>query len=175
MPSKQADACRPMVGAVLGTFFAVRLVAAMPSALTPAQLLDICGSSTLSQAAAKGDQLGWQRMSDAQLEEWRTNFMSYNRGSVQVLAWRRGQQGDEASLSFWIAQGPHTHRACSYSTDNPVGLLDALSERFGTPTNLDSYGFGTSASWKRGKTEVSFSRVGSSTVVTIKDFDAREN
>jgi hypothetical protein len=156
-----------VIGVILNTFFAVGLAAGMPSALTSSQLFDICASSTLSEAAPKGDQLGWPRMSDAQLEDWRSKFIHHNGGSVQVLGWRRGQRDGDDSLSFWIAEGPNGHRACSYSTGDPGGLLDALSERFGTPTSLDKHDFGTTAYWKRGAIQASFSQVGSSAVVNI--------
>lgn len=159
-----------IAAAALGTVLAAGRVAAMP-ALTTAQLFDVCGSSTISEAAAKGDRLGWRRMSDAQLEEWRSSFIACNGGSVQVLAWRRGEKDGDDSLSFWIARGPNGHRACSYSTASPDGLLDALSERLGAPETLDKYDFGATAYWKRDAAEIYFSQVGSRAGVTMSDND----
>jgi hypothetical protein len=159
-----------LAAAALGMIFATGSVAAMP-ALTAAQLFDVCGSSTISEAAAKGDSLGWPRMTDAQLEEWRSSFVAYNGGSVQVLAWRRGEKDGDDSLSFWIARGPNGHRACSYSTASPAGLLDALSEHFGAPDTLDKYEFGATATWKRDTAEIYFSQVGSRAGVTISGGD----
>lgn len=157
-----------LIGAVLGTAFGTGSAMAAP-ALTPAQIFDICSSSTISEGATKGDRLGWQRRSDARLEEWRRGFVAYNGGSVEVLAWQRGEKDGDDSLSFWIARGPNEHRACSYSTSNPAGLLDALSEHFGAPNALDKYDFGTTAYWKRGVTQVTFSQVGSNASVNIAD------
>ncbi len=156
--------------AVLGILLAAGPAAAMP-ALTAAQLFDVCGSSTIPEAAARGDRLGWQRMTDAQLEDWRSSFVAYNGGSVQVLAWRRGEKDGDDTLSFWIARGPNGHRACSYSTGSPDGFLDALSERLGAPDTLDKHDFGTTAYWKRDAAEISFSQVGSRVSVTISGDD----
>jgi hypothetical protein len=50
---------------------------------------------------------------------------------------------------------------------HPAGLLDDLSERFGTPSNFEKHDFGTTASWKLGVTEISFSQVGQIAVLSI--------
>ncbi|GEC35922.1 hypothetical protein N181_31890 [Sinorhizobium fredii USDA 205] len=139
----------------------------MPPTFTVAQLLDICGSSTVSEATTKGDALGWERMNDEQVEEWRAGFLAHNGGSVDLVGWRRGEKEGDGMLSFWIAKGPNGHKACSYSVTNPAGLLDALTQRFGPPSSLDKMDFGSVAYWKHSATEVSFSQVGSSTGVTI--------
>jgi hypothetical protein len=153
-------------GLCLSAVLAARMVDATPAALTAAQLHYICESETILEAEARGGQLGWLRTPDAQLEEWRRGFVAFNGGTVQVLGWRRDGSGRD-SLSFWVAQGPSRHRACYYATANPEGLLDALSERFGTPATLERQDAMTTASWVIGRTEVSFARVGSSAVVNI--------
>jgi hypothetical protein len=156
-----------VTGIVINVLFAARLATGTPSTLTPAQLFDFCESQTIAEAEAKGGQLGWRRMADVEIEEWRTGFISYNGGSVEALGWRRGDKNGSDSLSYWVARGADRHRVCAYSVANPEGLLDNLSERFGAPANLDKFEFGTSASWKLGQLEVSFSQVGSSALLYI--------
>jgi hypothetical protein len=156
-----------MTGIFFNVLFAVGSAPGMSPALPTTQLFDFCDSRTIAEAEAKGSLLGWQRMADGELEEWRTGFLSYNGGSVAALGWRRGGKNGDDSLSFWVARGPHKHRACAYSAANPAKLLDGLLERFGAPATLDKYDFGTTALWKLGQMEVSFSQVGSSTVLYI--------
>jgi hypothetical protein len=160
-----------VVGVAINMFLVAGLAVAMPPALTIDQLLDICRSLTVLEAAAKGDRLGWPRMTGARVEEWRAGFLSYNGGAVQVLSWQREAKDVADAVSFWTAQGPNGHRACSYSTANSAGLLDALSARFGTPASLERYDFGAVASWSLGRAEVSFSQVGSNAVVNIRDHE----
>jgi hypothetical protein len=161
-----------MTGAVLNVLFAIGSAAAMPPTLTLPQLLDFCDSQTIASAEAKGDQLGWRRMTDADLKDWRTGFIAYNGGSVEVSGWRRGDKASDDSLSFWVARGPNEHRACAYTVTDPARLFDDLSERFGTPTSLDKREFGTTAVWKRGSSaEISFSQVGSSAVLYVAHSD----
>ena len=155
--------------AVLFGAFGVAPAATAPSTLTMAQLFDICGSSTVGAAAAKGDGLGWRRASHAQLEGWRSAFVAYLGGSVEIVGWRLGD-GDD-SLSFWMAQGPNAHKACAYSTGDPARLLDALKGRLGAPANLVRYEFGATASWSVDGIEVQFSEVGSKASVTISPAD----
>jgi hypothetical protein len=161
-----------MTGVIFNVLFAAAgLADGMPSELTSTQLFDFCASQTIAEAERKGGQLGWRRMANAELEEWRASFASYNGGSVEVLGWRRGGKNGDDSLSFWVARGPNEHRACSYSAANPTSLLDDLSERFGTPVNLDRHEFGTTALWRLGPMEVSFSKAGSSAVLYIANHD----
>jgi hypothetical protein len=148
-----------LTGVAFSVLFAVDAAAVTPSMLTFVQLVDFCTSKTLAEAEAKGDQLGWRRLTPAELENWRH--------TVEVSGWRRGDKDGGGSLSFWVARGPSQHRACAYSVTNPAGLLDDLSERFGTPSNLEKHDFGTTASWKLGVTEISFSQVGQSAVLYI--------
>ena len=102
---------KAMTGVVLNVLFAVASAAAMPATLTLQQLLDFCDSQTIASAEAKGDQFGWHRMTDADLKDWRTGFIAYNGGSVEVSGWRRGDKASDDSLSFWVARGPNGHRA----------------------------------------------------------------
>jgi hypothetical protein len=98
-------------------------------------------------------------------------FIAYNGGTVEVSGWQRGDNISDDSLSFWIARGPNGHRACSLTVTNPAKLLDDLSERFGAPTSLDKRELGTTAVWKRGSTEISFSQVGSNAVLYVAHSD----
>jgi len=110
-------------------------------------------------------------MTAAELEDWRMGFVAYTGGSVEISGWRREDNDGGESLSFWVTRGPSRHRACAYTATNPARLLDDLSERFGTPNNLEKYDFGTTASWKLGATEISFSRVGQIAVFYVVHSD----
>lgn len=160
-----------MTGAVLSVLLAVQPAAATPPLPTLTQLFDFCGSQTMTEAEAKADQFGWRRMADADLHDWRAGFIAYNGGTVEVSGWRRGDNISDNSLSFWIARGPDGHRACLLTVTNPAKLLDDLSERFGAPTSLDKRELGTTAVWKRGSTEISFSQVGSNAVLYVAHSD----
>jgi hypothetical protein len=162
---------KAMTGVVLNALFAVGSAAATPPTLTLPQLLDFCDSQTMASAEAKADQFGWHRMTDADLKDWRTGFIAYNGGSVDVLGWRRGDKAGDDSLSFWVARGPNGHQACAYSVTNPATLFDDLSARFGAPTSLDKRESATTAVWKRGAAEISFSQVGSSAVLYVVHSD----
>ena len=158
-----------VISGICGAFLNIGAASAMPLNMTVDRLLDICEAPTVRAAAAKGDQLGWQDMTDAETEEWRTSFVGYNGGSVQLVGWRREQAGAAESLSFWIAVGPNGHKACTYSTARPAGLLDALSERLGTPDALDKNDAieSISAWWTRDEIAFSFVPVGSSALISI--------
>ena len=145
---------------------AVGATGATPPALTVFQLANLCASSTVAEAAAKGDRLGWQPASDARLKAWRDAFLAYNGGPVHVLGWQRGEE-DEEFLAFWIARGPNGHRACAYTVANPAGVLEALSEYFGSPGSFERYDFGAAAFWRSGRAEISFTQVGSQAAVNI--------
>jgi hypothetical protein len=160
-----------MIGVAFSVLFAIGAAAAAPSTLPFAQLVDFCGSTTIAEAEANGEQLGWRRMTAAELEDWRMGFVAYTGGSVEISGWRREDNDGGESLSFWVARGPSRHRACAYTATNPARLLDDLSERFGTPNNLEKYDFGTTFSWKLGATEISFSRVGQIAVFYVVHSD----
>lgn len=169
--SKDFRMIRIAMAAVLMVLPISEAAVAIPPTPTVAQLLDICLSSTVSEAAAKGSALGWDRMRDQETAAWRRSFLAYNGGSVDVIGWRRGENEGAGLLSFWIAKGANSHRACSYSLAGPSALLDALTEHLGTPDTLDKSGSGATAYWKKGAMEVSFSQFGSSTDVNIAHSD----
>ncbi|NGN40752.1 hypothetical protein G6N74_06720 [Mesorhizobium sp. CGMCC 1.15528] len=140
---------------------------ANPSAITLDQLFSICESRSVSEAVSQGDRLGWQRSSEAQLDDWRQSFVGYNGGSVEVVGWRRGEPERGDSLQFWVAEGPNSHKACYYSASDAAGLLDALSQRIGKPDSLDKNEVVISAHWKTGSTEVYYSQAGAGALVNI--------
>ena len=142
-----------------------------PPALTTGQLFDICKAPSVSEAAARGDRLGWSRSDEAQLDEWRQSFMRYNGGSVDVVGWKRGEAERGDSLSFWVAEGPNGHKACAYSAADASGLLEALSRHLGKPDSLDRTEVVTSAYWKTGSIEVYYSQVGAGALVNISSQD----
>jgi hypothetical protein len=171
--TESAGPLRYLEVSAIGSFFAASLnlgvATAMPADMTVDRLLNICEAPTVQAAMVKGDELGWQRLTDADTEDWRRHFVAYNGGSVDVVGWR-GQKADEAeSLSFWVATGPNGHKACAYSTARPAGFLDALSERLGAPDSLEKNEAieSITAWWKRGAVEYSFVQVGSSAVINI--------
>jgi len=130
-----------------------------PATLTVAQLLDLCASTTVADAASKGDVLGWPRMTDAQTKSWRLSFLHFNGGSVSSVGWKRPQPAGETLLSFWIATGPNAHRACSYTATDATGLLDALTRQLGAPASLNTSEVSTSAHWQHGQREITFVQV----------------
>ena len=132
-------------------------------------LLEVCEAPTVAEATARGDAPGWQRLPDAETEEWRTSFVAYNGGSVDTVSWRREQADGSELLSYWIAVGPNGHRACAYSTKEPAGLLDALSERLGAPDGIEENDTieMVSAWWVRGEREYSFAQSASGAILNI--------
>ncbi|MEH0293418.1 hypothetical protein V6R98_12595 [Agrobacterium sp. CCNWLW71] len=157
------------IGSFCAAFLSFGMATAMPADMTAERLLNICEAPTVQTAMVKGNELGWQRLTDAETEEWRRSFVADDGGSVDVVGWRREEVGRVESLSFWLATGPNGHKACAYSTSRPAGFLDALSERLGAPDNLDKNDAieSTTAWWRRGAVEYSFVQVGSSAVVNI--------
>ncbi|OBZ96440.1 hypothetical protein ADU59_06165 [Pararhizobium polonicum] len=158
-----------VISGICAGFFNIGTATAMPVDMTVDRLLNICEAPTVQAAIVKGDELGWPRLTNAETEEWRTHFVGYNGGSVEVVGWRRDNTDGAEALSFWVAVGPNGHKACAYSARKPAGLLDALSQRLGAPDNLDKEDAieMISASWKRGAVEYSFTQVGSSAVINI--------
>lgn len=154
---------------ICAAFSGIGAATAMPVDMMVDRLLDICEATTVQTAIVRGDELGWQRLTNAETEEWRTHFLAYNGGSVDVVGWRREQAGGADSLSFWVAAGPNGHKACTYSTARPAGLLDALAERLGASDDLDQNDTieSITASWTRGTVEYSLAQVGSSAVINI--------
>lgn len=143
--------------------------AATPADMTVERLIDLCEVSTVQEAMLNGDKLDWQRLSNADIEEWRRGFVGYNGGSVDVVGWRHEREGGAELLSFWIAAGPNGHKACAFTTPRPAGFMDALSERLGAPDNLDKNDAinSVTALWKRGVVDYSFVQVGASAVINI--------
>jgi hypothetical protein len=154
----------------ISLLFATAAAADTSSPLSFAQLIDFCGSDTLAGAEAKADRLGWRRLAEAELKDWRTGFVAHNGGAVEVSGWQQGEEGGDA-LSFWVVRGADQHRACSYTVNRPSRLLDELTERFGPPQNLDKQEFGLTASWKLGAMEISYSQVGNSAVLYVVHSD----
>lgn len=158
-----------VISGICAAFLNIGAATAMPLAMTIDRLLNICNAPTIQAATVSGNELGWQRQTDAEIEEWRTHFVGYNGGSVEVVSWRRDNAGGAESLSFWIAVGPNGHKACAYSTKKPAEFLHALSERLGSPDTLDGDDAMEmiSAYWKRGAVGYSFTQVGSSATINI--------
>ncbi|UXS43013.1 hypothetical protein FY150_24745 (plasmid) [Agrobacterium tumefaciens] len=158
-----------VISGICAAFLNTGAATAMSGDMTIGRLLDICEAPTVQAAIPKGDQLGWPRLADAETEEWRTHFVGYNGGPVEVVGWRRDNIEGVESLSFWVAGGLNGHKACAYSTKKPAGFLHALSERLGPPDTLDKEDAieMISAYWKRGTIEYSFTQVGSSATIDI--------
>lgn len=150
------------------------VLSAAPAGSTPQDvtidlLLDICAAPTVEIASAKGDTLGWRRLSSAQLDEWRRHFLSNNGGTVDVVGWRHDADSKDESLSFWIAAGPNGHRACAYSTNYGARLTDAMAVRLGTPDRIESNDATESitAFWKRGSAQMTLAKIGSHVVINV--------
>lgn len=150
-------------------FLNIGAATATPENMTVNHLLAICEAPDVQAAIVQGDKLGWQRLTDEETEDWRTHFVGYNGGSVEAVGWRRESAGRTDSLSFWVAVGPNGHKACTYSTARPAGLLDALSTRLGPPDTLDKEEAieMISAYWKQSAVEYSFTQTGSSATIAV--------
>ncbi|WP_323687599.1 hypothetical protein [Rhizobium sp. AN88] len=142
--------------------FELREAAATPADTTVERFLDVCEASTVQEAMVNGDKLDWQRLSNADIEEWRRNFVGYSGGSVNLVGWRHEREGGVELLSFWIAAGPDGHKACAFTTPRPAGFMDALSERLGAPDNLDKNDAinSVTALWKRAQSIILLFRSG---------------
>lgn len=158
-----------IIGGLCAALLNMPPAAAAPIEMTVDHLLNICEASNVQAARERGDELGWQRLTDAETEEWRTHFTGYNGGTVEIIGWRRDKSGRADSLSFWATKGLNGHKMCSYSTRKVGGLLDDLSEQLGAPDNLDKNDTieNITAWWLRETVEYSFVKVGSSAIVTI--------
>lgn len=158
-----------VVSGMCAAFLNTGAATAMPMDITVDRLLNICEAPTVQAAKVKGDELGWQPQTEAETEEWRTHFVASNGGSVKIVGWRHDEAGQAETLSFWIAVGPNGHKACSYSTARPGGLLNSLSERLGAPDDLDKNDTTEmiSAYWKRGAVAYSFTQAGPSVALNI--------
>jgi hypothetical protein len=154
-----------IICAVLGAMSAP----AAAAGLTAARLIDICAAPSVEIATQMGDALGWPRLPDAQTKEWRAAFLAHNGGTVDLVGWSRDTGDAPESLSFWIATGPNGHKACTYSTQRPAGLLDELTAILGAPDSLDRNDElpRVSAVWVRASRLYTFSRLGSVALVTI--------
>ncbi|WP_432355115.1 hypothetical protein RMR16_020155 [Agrobacterium sp. rho-13.3] len=159
----------PVMSAICVAYLNIGAAAAMPENMTVDRLLAICDATDVQAATVQGDKLGWQRLTDAETEGWRTDVVGYNGGSVEVVGWRRESAGRTDSFSFWVAVGQNGHKACTYSTARPAGLLDALSARLGPPNTLDKEDSVEmiSAYWKQGAVEYSFTQIGSSATIAV--------
>ncbi|WP_421522042.1 hypothetical protein [Ochrobactrum quorumnocens] len=158
-----------VISGLWAAFLSVGTATASPENMTVDRFLAICEATDLQAATEKGDDLGWQRLTDAETEEWRTHFVGYNGGSVEAVGWRRQTAGQAEPLSFWGAVGPNGHTACTYSTARPDGLLDALSVQLGLSHTLektDSIEM-ISAYWKHGAVADSFTQIGSSITIAV--------
>lgn len=131
-------------------------------------ILDVCEALTLDEAATKGERLGWPVASEDR--EWRASFERHNGGPVQIVGWRQGEREGDGLLSYWVASGPNAHRACAFSTDQP-GLFESLRSRFGNPDTYEQKGDIISAFWQRVGADVSFTRVGMSSVLNLSRRD----
>lgn len=107
----------------------------MSENMTVNRLLAICEAPDVQAAMVQGDKLGWQRLTDAKTEEWRTHF-GYNGGSGEAVGWRQENADQTYSFSFWVAVGPNGHKVCTYQAARPLGLLESLSAHLGPPDTL---------------------------------------
>lgn len=137
--------------------------------MTVDKLLDICAASSVQIASERGDTLGWQKLTDAETDEWRNTFIGYDVASVKMVGWQRKVVGRPEYLLFWANARLPDLKTCSYSTPNAAGILDGMSEVLGPPDNLDKDDVAKSvtALWLRNEVEYSFVQVRSSAIVTI--------
>lgn len=144
---------------IVVSFCAAQAIAAPPVPAI-AQILDICHATTIAEATAKGDALGWARMTDADTKSWREGFVRHNGGTVEQIGWKRGPAEGDDTLSYWIATGPNRHKACTYTPSNQGALVRALTDRLGPPVSTDSNQYGMMVQWYEGRHEIVYSRFG---------------
>lgn len=130
-----------VMSGMCAAFLNIGAATAMPENMKVDRLLAICEAPDVQAATVQGGKLGWQRENAGQTD----------------------------SLSFWLALGPNGHKACTYSTARPAGLLDALSARLGPPDTLDKEDAieMISAYWKQGAVAYSFTQIGSSATIAV--------
>lgn len=160
---------RKLIPVVFGIalLFHARPGVALPPKPTVAQLLDICSSVTVAEAAGKGGRLGWERMDEARIAPWRASFTRSGQ-AVEVVGWFRGPQERDGRLSFWIMAGAPLQRTCSYSVGDASGLLEELSGVFGPARRQEVGDTITSAEWAWRMSVVSFIQVGAGALVTVR-------
>lgn len=139
---------------------------AEPLSLSPAELLDFCQSETLAAAIAKGDRLGWRRLQDAELEEWRSAHDASMNTSVEVAGWRDGDERTGKALNFWLTHGENGYKACNYLTRDATGLREALVTRYGEPPDP----MPTVAYWNLGRIQVALTTSETTVYVTIAEY-----
>lgn len=159
---------RTLVSAALGTtlLLAGRPGVAMPAKPTVAQLLDVCSSATVTEAAAKGNRLGWERMDEARFASWRA-AIEQNGRRVQAVGWARGPKEADGLLSFSTQLGFRPQNMCSYSVGDAAGLLEGLSGALGTPSRREEGEIITSVEWAWRLGVVSFVQVGAHGLVSV--------
>lgn len=69
------------------------------------ELLGVCHATSLAEATEASERLVWMPEDTGALEDWRSGFLSYNGGPVEVIGWRQGNAEKDEALSFWIAGG----------------------------------------------------------------------
>ncbi len=81
-------------------FLNIGTATAMPIDMTVERLFSVCEAPTVRAATERGSELGWQRQTDAETEEWRTHFVAYNGGSLEIVGWRRKMQTKPSCCRF---------------------------------------------------------------------------
>ena len=137
--------------------------------MTADRLIDLYAAPTVAAAAVIGDALGWERLTEADTEEWRRHFLAYNMGTVDHVGWRRETASGRESLSFWIATGPNAHKACSYSATASNAMLEGLTARLGPPDTLDKNEDiqMTTAWWTVGAVDYALTQIGTTSTVSV--------
>lgn len=156
---------------MLALFCAASAIAAAPAPPTMQQVLDICESPTVREAAKKGDTLAWTKMTAAQASTWRKTFLEYNDGTVDVVGWLRGPEVGGDAISFWIAKGRNPHQACSYTPADPATLRQALISHLGTPERADENALVTMLEWTHGHHALIFTQSGTAASLMIANKD----
>lgn len=159
---------RTLVSAALGTILLLvgRPGASLPAKPTVAQLLDVCSSATVAEAAVRGSRLGWERMGEARFASWRA-AIEQNGLRVQAVGWARGPEEGDGLLSFFTLLGVGAQNMCSYSVGDAAGLLEGLSGALGTPSRREEGEIITSVEWAWRLGVVSFVQVGTSGLVSV--------
>ena len=120
---------------------------------TVQQILDLCGSATTTDATAKGDRLGWDRLADSKYATFRAR-LEKGIGPVGVVGGKWGPEKGGDTLTYWHAEsGGHT---CYYDFRGSKGVFRALSNALGPPIRTDGNDAVFTADWSTVQSEVSF-------------------
>lgn len=148
-------------------FSAMSSASAEPARLTPEHFFRVCEAANVDAAAPLGDQLGWTRTPEADMEEWKQSFENYLQMQPAAIGWRNREGEPPETLNYWTGTGDNSFHACSYWGPGMPEIAEVLVARYGALPDATP----ESSYWALGKTQVSYSKSGANIYVTIGIYD----